>query len=74
MRNITDQIFASAPIGAVTEPPRAGTALENIFVYDAVARDIKARASNGCAEITEERVVLAGDEEVIAQLSFRRLW
>jgi hypothetical protein len=76
MTTIADSLFATAPIGQPVELPRAGSWLENDYVYDATAREIKRRAQQGCVEIVQERQVAAGasgDEPLITHLAFRRL-
>ncbi len=76
MTTIADSLFATAPIGQPVELPRAGSWLENDYVYDATAREIKQRARAGCVEIVEERQLPSGpvgDEPLITHLAFRRL-
>ena len=73
MRSIAQTLHAFAPIGAVVELPSAGTWLENPFVYDAAARDIKALVQQGCTEIVDERVEPVGGEPITVHLAFRRL-
>jgi len=53
--------------------PRAGTPLENPFVYDASARDIKAMAERGLVEITREHADASASDSIIRHLSFKRL-
>jgi hypothetical protein len=67
------RVHALAPIGAVIELPCAGTWLENPFVYDAAAREIKALVPFGCTEIVDEHCQAHGDEPLIVRLTFRRL-
>lgn len=73
MTSIAMRVHALAPIGAVTELPCAGTWLENPFVYDAAAREIKALAASGCTEIVDEQRRVQGDEALTVRLAFRRL-
>lgn len=73
MTTMADTLFATAPIGAPVALPRAGTWLENDYVYDATARDIKRLADAGAVEIVEERLRQRGAEPVISHLTFRRL-
>lgn len=73
MTSIAQTFHARAPIGAVVELPAAGTWLENPYVYDAAARDIKALARSGCTEIVDERVAQIRGEPVTVRLAFRRL-
>ncbi|MCU0814191.1 MAG: hypothetical protein MUC32_07670 [Burkholderiaceae bacterium] len=73
MPSIAHSIHAFAPIGAVVELPSAGTWLENPYVYDAAARDIKAFVAHGCTEIVDEKVEHLGGEPITVHLAFRRL-
>lgn len=73
MTTIADTLFATAPIGRRVVLPRAGTWLENDYVYDATAREIKLRAADGRVEIVEERSEELGGHPVIRHFAFRRL-
>jgi len=73
MPSISDTLLACASVGVSAELPRAGTVLENPFVYDSVARDIKREADHGHVEIVSERLTRAGAEVLIEHLAFRRL-
>lgn len=73
MHSIAHTLHAFAPIGAVVELPSAGTWLENPYVYDAAARDIKALVAQGCTEIVDEKVEQRGGEPITVRLAFRRL-
>jgi hypothetical protein len=55
-----------------TDLPRAGYALENPFVYDAVAREFKQMAQRGLVEIVREHRAY-GDEPPIDSLRYRRV-
>lgn len=65
--------YLDSELGKVRELPHAGSALENPFVYDAVARDLKAMADRGLLEIVAEHVAAPAREPLIRQFSFRRL-
>ncbi len=73
MRSISDRLIALTPIGTVVELPGAGTSLENPFVYDAAAREVKERAQQGWVEIVDEQFAVASHERLISRLAFRRL-
>lgn len=73
MPSIAHTLYALAPIGSVVELPSAGTSLENPYVYDAAARDIKALVERGWTEIVDERVKHVGGEPITVHLAFRRL-
>lgn len=44
------RIYRQSKVGVTTELPSAGTALENRYVYDSAAREIKAMAEQGLVE------------------------
>ncbi len=73
MLSIAESLMIQTPLGATFELPRAGTALENPFVYDAAAREIKEHASRGRVEIVDEVHVPMGAEQIVSRLAFRRL-
>jgi hypothetical protein len=73
MSTIADKLLAATPVGVIAALPSAGTALENRFVYDSVAHDIKQHAKSGRVEIVAEDSVDAGSEVLIRHLEFRRL-
>lgn len=66
-------MFLDSKIGVVEELPRSGSALENPYVYDAVARDFKHMAANGLVEIVAERRRPTADDLLIDSLQYRRL-
>jgi hypothetical protein len=70
---IANTLFATAPIGHRIALERAGSWLENDYVYDATAREIKQLAQRGCVEVVEERQAPRGGEPLITHLAFRRL-
>jgi hypothetical protein len=71
--NLARSVFLESEIGAIEELPRSGSALENPFVFDAVANDLKRMAESGLVEIIEERRTHAGSETLIDSLRYRRL-
>lgn len=64
------QVLLSTPLGEVAELQKAGTPLENPFVYDAAARDLKTLASEGRLEVVGE---VRGAQDLITSFSFKRL-
>ena len=74
MVTIAQTLFATAPIGVPVALPAAGTSLENPYVYDATARELKARAASGSIEIVDERIATTGEDadELICHLQFVR--
>jgi hypothetical protein len=73
MRTLAEATYLDSRFGVETELPRAGTSLENPFVYDASARELKSLAERGLVEITRETTAVVADEPLIEHLSFRRL-
>jgi hypothetical protein len=73
MRTLAEVAYLDSRFGVETDLPRAGSALENPFVYDASARQLKELAKRGLIEITCERTSTVADECLISRLSFKRL-
>lgn len=73
MRTLAQSFYLDSTFGVDHELPRAGFTLENPFVYDAVALDMKAIAEQGLVEIVEERVSCTQAQPLVERLSFRRL-
>jgi hypothetical protein len=73
MRSLAQTVYLDSAFGVVEDLPRAGSTLENPFVYDAVARELKAMAESGLIEIVEEQVRRFAQEPLVEYLSFRRL-
>lgn len=72
MTSLAVSVFLDSELGAVEELPRAGSALENPFVYDSVAKELKNMAKEGRLEIVHERVALYAGDQLIDQLRFKR--
>jgi hypothetical protein len=66
-------LYRDSEFGIEQDLPRAGSTLENPFVYDAVAKEMKDLADRGLVEIVDERHSSADPEPLIDRLSFRRL-
>jgi hypothetical protein len=73
MRTLAHATYLDSHFGVECELPHAGSALENPYVYDASARELKAMAERGLVEIVDERRRDHDDEALIQHLSFRRL-
>jgi hypothetical protein len=73
MPTLAHAAYLDSSFGAVSELPHAGSPLENPFVYDDAAREIKQLAERGLVEIVAERTVQFADELLIGHLSFKRL-
>lgn len=72
--SIAWRFIAAASAGERVELPRAGTSLENPYVFDAVAREVKSVVDSGFGdlEILEERCLDGADTPLITELVFRR--
>ena len=73
MRTLAQSIFIECSFGVERELPHAGSALENPYVYDASARELKVMADRGLIEVVAEQSRVVNNEALIGQLSFRRL-
>ena len=73
MGSIAMSVFLDSELGEITELPHAGSALEHPLVFDIAAREVRALAAEGRAEIVHERMSQFGEESRIDQLRFRRL-
>ena len=74
MRTLSTSIYLAADVGVPTEVEPAGTSLENPYVYDSVARDLKAMEGEGLLRIVDEQCRQGGGAEApIDRLSFVRL-
>ena len=71
--NLARSVFLDSTIGAVEELQRTGSALENPYVFDAVARDFKKMAASGLVEIVAEHRSPSAGDELIDSLRYRRL-
>jgi hypothetical protein len=73
VRTLAQALFVESAFGVECELPRAGSSLENPYVYDASARELKAMAERGLIEVVQEQTRSLGDETLIRRFSFRRL-
>ena len=73
MRTLSTSIYLASDVGVPTEVEPAGTSLENPYVYDSVARDLKAMAGEGLLRIVDERCRQGTNDAPIDRLSFVRL-
>ncbi len=71
MQSIAQRIFSDSAIGSLIELPKAGTPLENAYVYDASAREIKGMAAQGLVKVVDED--RSDDRGLICRMSFQRL-
>lgn len=73
MHTLAQSVYLDSMFGIEQELPHAGSALENPYVFDASARELKAMAAHGLVEIVEEHTTRIADEDLIDQLRFRRV-
>jgi hypothetical protein len=74
MRTLAHSAYLDSEFGVLQELPKAGSSLENPYVFDETARELKSMADRGLVRIVDEhRVVAAGTEPLIDRLLFVRL-
>lgn len=73
MRTLARSAYLDSTFGVATDLPHAGSALENPFVYDDAARELKQLADRGLIEIVAEQTMRHANELLIGRLSFKRL-
>ena len=70
MSPVVKGAYLDSEPGVLTPLVAAGTSLENPYVYDSAARELKVLAEAGLVEIADER--RTGDA-LIGAISFRRI-
>jgi hypothetical protein len=65
-------VYLDSEFGVPQDLPKAGSPLENPYVYDDAAKELKAMAEHGLVEILSERTA-RGSESLIDRLTFKRL-
>jgi hypothetical protein len=73
MLSLAHSLFLESELSVDQELPHAGSPLENPFVYDAVARELKQMAARGLVEIVQEHSRTGGAEPLIDSLRYRRV-
>ena len=73
MCTLAHSAYLDSEFGVPQELPKAGSSLENPYVFDATARELKAMADRGLVQILAERTASGAQEELIDRLSFMRL-
>jgi hypothetical protein len=73
MQTFAQSIYDRTELGAVSELPGAGTAIENPCVDDASAKELNDMASRGLVRTVEEHRNDARPAGLIRRLSFQRL-
>ncbi len=71
MRTLAESVYLDSEFGTLCELPSAGSSLENPYVYDSSAAELKAMASHGLVRIVEES--RSPDGNLIRHLTFQRL-
>lgn len=72
MHTLAQSAYLDSSFGIDEELPHAGSALENPYVFDASARELKVMAAKGLVDIVEERTTSVAGEVLIDRLRFRR--
>lgn len=72
MQTLAQRFYLDSAFDSLNELPSAGSPLENPYVYDSSAQEIKAMASEGLVAIVDERRS-GGREGLISRLTFKRL-
>lgn len=72
-KTIALAVYLDSSFGTDQELPRAGSCLENPYVFDDAARELKAMGDEGLVEIVAEHSRVAGDDVLIDRLRFKRL-
>ena len=73
MSTLVQNVYLDSEFGVATELQAAGTSLENPYVYDSAARELKSMAEEGLVEIIGEQVAYGAAEQLIKHISFARL-
>jgi hypothetical protein len=73
MDGLARSLYLEAPRGVLTPLRPAGTALENRYVYDSVARDFKELEQQGLVEVVAEEMQTGSGERLIERMMFVRL-
>jgi hypothetical protein len=73
MRTLVESIYLNSTPGELTELAAAGTTLENPYVYDSAARELKTMAEKGLVRIVREEHHVAANDTLIARITFARL-
>ena len=73
MASVVQAIYLDSQPGEWTELPPAGTGLENPYVYDSAARELKDMADRGLVRIVREHVRPASGQNLIERIVFSRV-
>lgn len=72
MRTLAQSAYLNSQFGMPEVLPKAGSALENPFVYDASAQELKIMATEGLLEILDEHRTHEASGSLIDKLTFMR--
>lgn len=73
MGTLAESTYLDSEFDTLSELPNAGSPLENPYVYDAAARELKEMASKGLLKIVDERRSDSDPSGLIRHLTFQRL-
>lgn len=72
MSTYAQSLYVDSQFGVPFELPHAGMALENPYVFDATAQELKHMARLGLVEIVDEHATRADEDLLIDRLTFVR--
>ncbi len=73
MNSLVHSVYLDSQFGVATDLEAAGTSLENPYVYDSAARELKSMAEEGLVKIIREQVAQGAQEPLIRHISFARV-
>ena len=73
MASVVQAIYLDSQPGEWTELDPAGTWLENPYVYDSAARELKEMADRGLVRIVREHIRRGGGQNLIERIVFSRV-
>ncbi len=73
MSTIAESIYADARVGIPVALPKAGTPLQNRYVFDSSAREIVAMAERGLVEIASESRASEDADAMITDIVFVKM-
>jgi len=72
-RTLAQRAYVDSELGVPYDLMRAGSALENRYVYDATARELREMAERGLIVIEDEHQVPDGADTLFDRLRFIRM-
>lgn len=70
MSTYAQSLYIDSAFGIPQDIPKAGDSLENPYVFDATAQELKDMARMGLVDIVHEHVALGESERLIDELTF----